>query len=1091
VLLLVIVVIVLMTIMGATLLQVTRSQRLAEAVLEGDMDDAINAVNNRIIQVLKDDLVNDGGEFFDPDPLNPGGADEPYDYPWTNETAQRDAFPLLQATPGPYPAAGGEHDDTWLADLEPYDWSTTPKWRKVTDLTAVYLGWDNTANSGVGGFIGVSNPGDVPREDIIDFALDGSIQADRRDTNTEYELTSPLLVDADGDGINDSRLEWVPMGQVNGYIYTMAVRIVDLAGMVNANTATSLRDDSQNLDTSPDGAHAPRWNHPTEIDFGGFYMQTLAGVDPIAIDNLATFMDYRWDPSATPTSIWAVPGAPNPPLVGYGSRNMLWMYTGRYYPNATPNDGKVFSTLDELELRHRNGLNRATEDPAKVTIDGHGMGSFFREDVTTEADYSVAQLSRYAGGTNSPTEEEYFTLEPRHQTTVASATAIYAPWPLASNRLKVDLNEAPLDVVRDRIAAVAKLDVGSGAMPLPVWATGTPDEAATDYANQFAVDWLDYRDADTTPTEWSETGLPTRYGLEALPFISEVYAQAKYDVTTASTGADLEGDGSGPPNDYDLEWTRIGNAGYAIEIRNPFNVKVGLSGVTLWIDAGGTPVQLGDTDRNGDGEIDLGDIAALPADSQGRVWLEPGQVLVIYVNSNNGSDAANDAIAGDPTNDLITRENGGPIEVTVAQDWPNDSGQDGSFSLDTDGDGGFSGMDIQVQLRVVSWNYTTASAGATLIYSEADTQSAPDSYQQRVYDRASSPASASDYWQRAAIGNGNGVNTMLIAPGEFVGPSVVPDDTAATVGRDANVERLGEADKTTSGAANKVDPTKNQILLYNNLAAVHHVAELAQLAVLPYTGSGTIGDAWNAVGPGPTGPSSVTDLMLNLDPDPATNPFIDNTGNFAVPYAVLLLEQFTTLSPLSDGVDNDGDGSTDNDGEYAVPGLVNINTMPAHLMEKILPIADDTLRNYVVDQILMKRDAPGRTVGTTSAQGLAMISEMYDDLSQLLTTGATYSGDTEATAAGTRVDFQNYPTPGSYVPDDVADDREEAALPLRWLQQLCTTRSDVFAAYVMIKEYDGSDFSAGETNSVRYIAIFHRGLSDEGSVKMIAFERLE
>ena len=57
-----------------------------------------------------------------------------------------------------------------------------------------------------------------------------------------------LAGDADGDGIADSGLFLLPVGQINGVTYYASVRIVDNAAAINVNTA---------------------WSHHVDYDFSG------------------------------------------------------------------------------------------------------------------------------------------------------------------------------------------------------------------------------------------------------------------------------------------------------------------------------------------------------------------------------------------------------------------------------------------------------------------------------------------------------------------------------------------------------------------------------------------------------------------------------------------------------------------------------------------------------------------------------------------------------------------------------------------------------------------------------------------------------
>src|SRR5690606_17941788 len=152
------------------------------------------------------------------------------------------------------------------------------------------------------------------------------------------------------------------------------------------------------------------------------------------------------------------------------------------------------------------------------------------------------------------------------------------------------------------------------------------------------------------------------------------------------------------------------------------------------------------------------------------------------------------------------------------------------------------------------------------------------------------------------------------------------------------LDALGETDKTAvpNSLTPPVDPTTNQLLITNR--GILQVGELAHIAILGPSETQTVAQAWGSV-------TDVTDFMINLDASASATPpapTMTPGGSFQVPHAVALLGQFTTISPRHDGEDNDGIGGNDSAGELSIPGLINFNTMPDHLLDKILPIADST-----------------------------------------------------------------------------------------------------------------------------------------------------
>ena len=129
-------------------------------------------------------------------------------------------------------------------------------WRHLTNLTGVFVEWDQSADDGLGDF---SYHNGMPREHVVDFSSE-------KNTDTDIAADSNLLVDADGDGIPDSRLAWAPIPLVNGIAYFMGVRIIDLSSLINVNAATALTNDGG----IPDD---PRGYFPTDIDLSRLLMR--------------------------------------------------------------------------------------------------------------------------------------------------------------------------------------------------------------------------------------------------------------------------------------------------------------------------------------------------------------------------------------------------------------------------------------------------------------------------------------------------------------------------------------------------------------------------------------------------------------------------------------------------------------------------------------------------------------------------------------------------------------------------------------------------------------------------------------------------
>jgi len=138
---------------------------------------------------------------------------------------------LVLDTPG---VAGQEYYDypdannTWLANLEPYNDGGVYKWRQISDVTNYLSG----------------NTQDVSVAVIKDYPV----------------LTPRGLADADGDGIADSKwFELTDLRTSKGKPIYAAVRVIDNGGMINVNTAYSF-DARSNDETRIDGTNQMQVN---------------------------------------------------------------------------------------------------------------------------------------------------------------------------------------------------------------------------------------------------------------------------------------------------------------------------------------------------------------------------------------------------------------------------------------------------------------------------------------------------------------------------------------------------------------------------------------------------------------------------------------------------------------------------------------------------------------------------------------------------------------------------------------------------------------------------------------------------------------
>jgi len=264
-----------------------------------------------------------------------------------------------------------------------------------------------------------------------------------------------------------------------------------------------------------------------------------------------------------------------------------------------------------------------------------------------------------------------------------------------------------------------------------------------------------------------------------------------------------------------------------------------------------------------------------------------------------------------------------------------------------------------------------------------------------------------------------------------------------------------------------VSSTGDQIIIADDSnELIYQVGELAHIASLGFTATERVGTVWKDS----TG-SNTDKFRLNFDSSSKVG-----TGNANVSHAAFLIDRFTTLDP---GI------------EDIIPGTINLNTATFTVLSEALPIPNTMLREAVANNIITYRDDPAR-VAIFNNPGIAHLGELFvtDPKLAALKTPAGTSNDVYQIiddAAGVKTDFissinlDTMSAAASALPavsnrDGVKDDREEAALIARWLSQVGSVRSDYYAAYVLLYEWDWSQALPVNrvTNSSQFIVIFRR-----------------
>ena len=1081
ILIMVIGVLVMLLLIGTAYVQFARHDRAATRLQTTSNTDLVMlAIRNDIANVVADDVRQevdtdgdgvadktvflsglDVGSTTDPDGSIPESLTEPSDYPYTNPNRTFEVFDIDGGSLGN--AVGGYHDDMWLASTAPVDaGGGVMTWLHITNLRGVYLRLPKIGSTqSMPEEFRVDNPGSGFLRHDTDVRILGANSLSDGDT-AQYQA---IGVDADRDGIRDSRWMWASLPRVGGIAYVMAVRIIDNSSMVNISTATALSDGAGAYDALD---HAPRWSNPAFFDLARF-VQAYGG-NP-AVTEMQAFLKQLHDVDPDPglpyrrkarLEYWAA----GPRLYG----NFNWRVPG---PPIT-----TFVELrlnNEREFRYGNGLNNVDYASPAEKMMGDPNSDFLR---SVNAETSFTDVTNFYGGVTDPDDNDairdYFFFNPRWAMTTLSGQAIFAPRlpdlpaPVMQNGTSIPAAEPELvrqlninkmlvnDTELEKLAIEIRKVIERPSDPNAPTSFVPPNDTAYDpdpatrneqFANQFAANIKDYADEDSRLTRFDDPTVTARYGLEVLPFITEVYAQQAWEVMS------IDPNTTDPNSFVDVTFDNPAE-GYIIEIRNPFSIDASLADVDLIVDG-----------------TNLGALNTLPGVPN---TLGPKEVLLLH------SDAPIAGGAGAGAPGIGTEAGVTNVLALAGFSWPTGPVNDPDPDVPTN---------FLVKLQA------TATDGTTKVtYAQTPVRPLPDNTTTPLvvqWDIVAAPAPAVSevrYEQRWSIGNGDGLNMLTIHSDEFsVNPGLDVEDDF-----DQTTAALGIADKTGKGgpAGEIVAGADNmQILIRNdtldpNLGAgldgpdrLAQIGELAHIVVLGPTDTQTIAEVWGAI-------ATVDDLMLKPGWDGSPEVVDDTLQTLRVPHLAILMSRLTAESPQDDGEDNDGDGDVDEADEQFVMGKPNINTMPLQdVLGLILPVGDGGgVRTGIINAIEDYRDAVGRPAAYRQEPGIAHPAELFasDTLRDIYGLGAADNFDED----GTRIDFLNGPTPSdpsTHVADGFVDDREEKALWARYLSQMVSTRSDVFTAYIVVRGYPAGNFNKAPVEQAHGIAVFSRAHLTDGS----------
>ncbi len=981
VLILIVVSLALLMLMGFAYMQIAFTDRQASNEFESHADSVAGDVIGYVLGELTRDVFTTG-------PNRP----EPYDYP-TNAYAW-----------GGTAGAGqfGVYDDLWLASTTPdFTDPVNPVWPKIT-----YLDFDPTQR----GFLsqwsqnwatapGDTNPPDPtthqPGQFTIDtptiLPADSVIQASPADTDVALNPLTNALVDADGDGIPDSRWQYAPTRSYGDVDYVVAVRIIDNSSLININLATALTDDGIAVDTADN--KRPRGWFPTEVDASRLLSRALVNANaawPSAVswNSGSPDVQSQWTQQLLPfTGMNPISSPPNVPLLfnapltlnnwqttytAGNSRLNLWMELGRYYGYETRlfdrnNDRTAESTErfrrfgsdSEEELRYRGGLNntQVVRPPYTSQIEGpiplplranwpassSGTApneSHFRRVVepgagaTTLDHYAQWFEGHLSGGVPTPDIiNRRFPDVRKFLTTVSGAMAMRstdADFDLKYDLVHQDGGATLNNTARiTNMATILRTIFQTGNAGFKYLALGDPP--LNELATQYALAIADYSDNDNVPSK-ATIGTVDYYGLEGLPILREAYVQVAF------TGQDLwDGVGAYSVNGSDGRsdtWSRQPNSdGFAIELGNPFDHEINLDAIRLLV---------------GGATFSLPPSTTIPAREH----------IVVYYNPVADTDDEGTYTL----NNLVTSLSIGGTSVAATLDSGTlnlATGADLTVRLQVDTNADIVVVDLVTYDRLTGSGFSVDSAvfTATAVAEQGDTATRGRHAQTAVYRACSRPGGAAD-----------GIYYLSNLNKE-VKTRVLPVETAYNT----TMVYFNNDDK--GSPVIEGDQKLDAVQIPHANRPIFSVAELGWIFKLGFSRDTAITDDEADTGDLPqrlSGADGTGGILTNgWDNNSATTVdngqlFLDISPNAVVPrglaadraavqHAAMVLEQFTTLSPAHDDVNNSDsspDATPDDDpplvagkpAERFVPGMININTMPLHLLTLAAPIPEDSIR---------------------------------------------------------------------------------------------------------------------------------------------------
>jgi len=1059
VLLLTAIVLVFLAILGAMFLAMARGQRPEVTQPIDNIDLVLDAEIAALQQTLTDDVISPNGIWFEP-----AEGVEPFDFGRTNYDASTERT-ITSPFGGSLTVRGGENDDQWLAETVPSRGANHTVWGRVPSQRGYFVG-------------GASGSSDLTTADnatgFNEYPINGS-NALNSDNNggSGYGLSNAVLFDADGDGINDTRLERAAIPFMTGREYVVAVRPVDLSSLVPLLAGTALTSDGVGADETAYGYSA------TNIQPVRAWWQTSIDLSRVAAARTTNWQSDLGTLFASSLRESHDPSAPGNPIATatfptpINDRWESWRY-----------DASINGSEDTLRqhaaslvnLHYRNGFDRVANDD----IIEQSTGGLL------DAPASYANQAGDGSYNPAPSATNHFNSfgNLRHLVTTLSGAIPYAydwgratggtPWAADGRLLQLDPNTLAslgnypaIDnhPVRQRLEDIFSLS-GSAGQYGADWSTATN---ATIKSYWYTLCLKDYLDEDGVPSAWLNPTNGVYYcGVEPLPMLREAYMQLGYVNDGAGTMTAVPG-----------------SAGYVIELGNPFD----------------RPIPL-DADEPGEPEIRL----IVVSETAPGTW----QIDSTYELKNSGFNQ----IPARPSNADSDDEH-----LLIISN-PTTPVADGSAATGIVIDN----LEDQLGISTTNANVVTLAPSDALSHSYGKKvwiglQVKIDS-RWMTYDRLRDITIRTSFTARGAGLNFDGGHLAVSykRPGtrnEYLsnkgkdwvwsfndahwpaGPNGEDPGFASRAAAFATneIDDLNEDNKTSATNTSPVpltgDPSfsitdhySKEALAFHLPVANRRIYSVAEMAHVPTMGF------WDRNLNDRGGIATVLggDDRVSMSPLPIDDRFLNlkssNVVSSQLNHASIALGHFSTLVPTTDQVDNDSDGNADaadsDGGEELVFGQVNLNTAPELLYKTILPYPMPTQTNWLYGQWSSAIGSAGiphmpSLLNVAGLHGTYKPNVATYYLAYDLRDGSTdFGGGTGGAAAR-----DLYPTAESQASDAaedyrIVDDAEDDVLLYQFFTQPFTNRSDIFACHIYVAGYDHGGYDRGVVESARAVVVIDR-----------------